>query len=66
MPTLTKHALVAAIAICGLLAVSWTLPATSPLAQETDEDSPGHTIAINANADWPASVLLITNDALAK
>lgn len=66
MRTVFNHAMLAALTLALLLVTSLTSPGPHPRAQLAEEVPSANTIAINANADWPASVLLITNDELAK
>lgn len=55
-----------AAACLTLVAIATALPIARSTAQPNQRESPSKSIALNANADWPASVLLITNKALAE
>ena len=62
MPNLAKRVLVTAIAFCAMMATSPVMPVAQPASKKL----PANTIAINANANWPADVLLITSKDLAE
>ncbi|MDC1142183.1 C25 family cysteine peptidase [Planctomycetota bacterium] len=66
MSNLVKRLPTSAFVLCFIVAVSIANKDSDSFAQPEQKSPAADTIATNANANWPATVLLITNDALAK